>query len=83
MLIYGAGDGGELLVRELQNNFQLGLTPVGFLDDDPQKHGRVIHGLRVFGSVERLGDLATAGRWTRSSFPRTRSTPAGWRRSAR
>jgi UDP-GlcNAc:undecaprenyl-phosphate GlcNAc-1-phosphate transferase len=58
VLIYGAGDGGELLVRELQNNFHLGLTPVGFLDDDPQKHGRVIHGLRVLGSVERLGDLA-------------------------
>jgi UDP-GlcNAc:undecaprenyl-phosphate GlcNAc-1-phosphate transferase len=61
VLIYGAGDGGELLVRELQNNFQLGLTPVGFLDDDPQKHGRVIHGLRVFGSVDRLGDLANGG----------------------
>jgi UDP-GlcNAc:undecaprenyl-phosphate GlcNAc-1-phosphate transferase len=58
VLIYGAGDGGELLVRELQNNFQLGLTPVGFLDDDPQKHGRVIHGLRVLGSVDRLGDVA-------------------------
>ena len=58
VLIYGAGDGGELLVRELQNNFHLGLTPVGFVDDDPQKHGRVIHGVRVLGPVERLGDLA-------------------------
>ena len=35
---------------------------MGFLDDDPQKHGRVIHGLRVLGSVERLGDLANQGR---------------------
>jgi UDP-GlcNAc:undecaprenyl-phosphate GlcNAc-1-phosphate transferase len=61
VLIYGAGDGGELLVRELQNNYQLGLTPIGFLDDDPQKHGRVIHGLRVLGPVERLGDLASRG----------------------
>jgi UDP-GlcNAc:undecaprenyl-phosphate GlcNAc-1-phosphate transferase len=61
VLIYGAGDGGELLVRELQNNYQLGLTPVGFLDDDPQKHGRVIHGVRVFGSIDRLRDLAHGG----------------------
>jgi UDP-GlcNAc:undecaprenyl-phosphate GlcNAc-1-phosphate transferase len=61
VLIYGAGDGGELLVRELQNNLGLGLHPVGFLDDDPQKHGRVIHGLRVLGWVERLNEMK-AGR---------------------
>jgi UDP-GlcNAc:undecaprenyl-phosphate GlcNAc-1-phosphate transferase len=58
VLIYGAGDGGELLVRELLNNYTLGLQPVGFIDDDPQKHGRVIHGVRVFGSVDRLQDVA-------------------------
>jgi UDP-GlcNAc:undecaprenyl-phosphate GlcNAc-1-phosphate transferase len=57
VLIYGAGDGGELLVRELLNNNQLGLHPIGFLDDDPQKHGRMIHGVRVLGSVDRLDDL--------------------------
>jgi UDP-GlcNAc:undecaprenyl-phosphate GlcNAc-1-phosphate transferase len=57
VLIYRAGDGGELLVRELLNNFDLGLQPVGFIDDDPQKHGRVIHGVRVFGSIERLTDV--------------------------
>jgi UDP-GlcNAc:undecaprenyl-phosphate GlcNAc-1-phosphate transferase len=56
VLIYGAGDGGELLVRELLNNRNLGLTPVGFLDDDPAKHGRMIHGLRVIGD---LGTLKT------------------------
>jgi UDP-GlcNAc:undecaprenyl-phosphate/decaprenyl-phosphate GlcNAc-1-phosphate transferase len=58
VLIYGAGDGGELLVRELLNNRSLGLVPVGFIDDDPQKHGRVIHGLRVLGSLGDLRDLA-------------------------
>ncbi len=60
VLIYGAGDGGELLLREMQNNMELGLDAVGFVDDDPQKHGRVIHGVRVLGSIERLGELAGA-----------------------
>jgi len=58
VLIYGAGDAGELLVRELQNNHDLGLLPVGFLDDDPQKVGRMIHGVRVLGAFERLSELA-------------------------
>ena len=54
VLIYGAGDGGELLLRELRNNQELRMAPVGFLDDDPAKSGKVIHGLRVFGGN---GDL--------------------------
>jgi len=54
VLIYGAGDGGELLLRELRNNSELQLSPVGFIDDDPAKSGKVIHGLRVYGGN---GDL--------------------------
>ena len=55
VLIYGAGDGGELLLRELRNNRELNLSPIGFLDDDPAKSGKVIHGLKVFGGN---GDLS-------------------------
>ena len=56
VLIYGAGDGGELLLRELRNNEQLHMAPIGFVDDDPAKRGKLIHGLRVFGGN---GDLST------------------------
>lgn len=55
VLIYGAGDGGELLLRELQNNRELRYIPVGFLDDDPAKSGKLIHGLKVFAAN---GDLS-------------------------
>jgi UDP-GlcNAc:undecaprenyl-phosphate GlcNAc-1-phosphate transferase len=49
VLIYGAGDGGELMLRELFNNPDLNYNPVGFLDDDPMMKGKVIHGLQVLG----------------------------------
>jgi len=58
VLIYGAGDGGELLLRELMQNRDLGLYAVGFVDDDPQKQGRVIHGVRVLGPLDRLPEFA-------------------------
>ncbi|HET7114519.1 MAG TPA: hypothetical protein VFI57_12790, partial [Pyrinomonadaceae bacterium] len=43
-------------LRELRNNRDLNLSPVGFLDHDPAKSGKVIHGLRVFGGN---GDLVS------------------------
>ncbi|HEV8429169.1 MAG TPA: hypothetical protein VGQ41_14805 [Pyrinomonadaceae bacterium] len=59
VLIYGAGDAGELLLRELRNNRELQLAPIGFLDDDPAKSGKVIHGLRVFGGNGELGTVCS------------------------
>ncbi|MGH7782950.1 MAG: hypothetical protein ACREO5_03790, partial [Candidatus Binatia bacterium] len=48
VLIYGAGDGGEMVYRELRNNPSWQYIPVGFIDDDPLKKDKVIHGLRVY-----------------------------------
>jgi FlaA1/EpsC-like NDP-sugar epimerase len=55
VLIIGAGSAGALVVREMQKNPQLGLHPVGYLDDDPSKQKNQIHGVSVIG---RLTDLS-------------------------
>ncbi|HTZ87661.1 MAG TPA: nucleoside-diphosphate sugar epimerase/dehydratase [Solirubrobacteraceae bacterium] len=55
VLIAGAGDGGRLVLREIIRNRGLGLTPVGFVDDDPGKRRLRIDGVRVRGNTE--GDL--------------------------
>jgi FlaA1/EpsC-like NDP-sugar epimerase len=52
VLIVGGGDGGRLVVRELVRNPDLGLRPIGFLDDDPRKRGmKDEHHLRVLGTT--------------------------------
>jgi FlaA1/EpsC-like NDP-sugar epimerase len=52
VLIAGAGDGGRLIAREINRNRELGLAPVGFVDDDPSKRRLRIEGLRVRGNTE-------------------------------
>lgn len=56
-LIVGAGDGGEMLIREIERNVALNYDVVGFVDDDQKKHGRRVHGIEVLGTVEELPDL--------------------------
>ncbi len=60
VLVVGAGDAGVMVVRELQRNPQLGLVPVGFVDDDPDKRGKHILGVTVLGEVSALVSVARA-----------------------
>lgn len=55
VLIVGAGDAGALVVREMQKNPQLNLSPVCFIDDDPSKQKQRIHDVPVQGTLEDLG----------------------------
>jgi UDP-GlcNAc:undecaprenyl-phosphate GlcNAc-1-phosphate transferase len=80
VLIYGAGDGGELLLRELQSNRALGLTPVGFVDDDPAKLGRVIHGVPVLGTSSGLAEIQVGARANQLLLSTSLIAPDQWER---
>jgi FlaA1/EpsC-like NDP-sugar epimerase len=54
VLVAGAGDAGQLIVREMHKNPQLGLRPVGFLDDQASKQGKRIHDVPVVGVLGEL-----------------------------
>jgi FlaA1/EpsC-like NDP-sugar epimerase len=56
-LIVGAGQAGEMLVRDLLRDRQGQYKPVAFVDDDPRKRGREIHGVRVAGAIEKIPRL--------------------------
>jgi FlaA1/EpsC-like NDP-sugar epimerase len=57
LLIIGAGDSGEKIFREIQENGSLRYKVIGFVDDDKSKVGRQIHGVRVYGTTENLKEL--------------------------
>ncbi len=59
VVIYGAGDKGEFALREILNNQNLGLTPVGFIDDDVRKRRRKIQGYKVLGGRDDLAAVVT------------------------
>ncbi|MDM8552033.1 glycosyl transferase [Desulfobacterales bacterium HSG2] len=49
VFIYGAGRGGEILLREILNNRKHNIKPVGFIDDDPLKTGKKLQGYPILG----------------------------------
>lgn len=57
VLIVGAGSAGVSLAKELQNNPDLGLCPVAFIDDDPRKIGLAVVGLKVLGDRSKMPEL--------------------------
>jgi len=54
LLIIGAGSTGERVLREIRDNPTLKIQPIGFLDDNPLKQGKTIHGIAVLGQVDQI-----------------------------
>ncbi len=58
-LLYGAGRAGSVALRELRTNPRVNALVIGFLDDEPLKHGLSLQGVEVVGSLEDLPTLCT------------------------
>jgi FlaA1/EpsC-like NDP-sugar epimerase len=54
VLVVGAGDAAQLIVREMLKSKALGYTPIGLVDDDPRKKNLRLHGVRVLGTTADL-----------------------------
>ena len=57
VLIVGAGNAGELLVRDMLSNAEYHYRPVGLVDDDPIKRNMKIHGVPVVGRIEDIANV--------------------------
>jgi len=57
VIIVGAGDAGEMMLREMRTHQHLGYNVVGFVDDDPRKLGTKIHDVPVLGTTHDIGHV--------------------------
>jgi FlaA1/EpsC-like NDP-sugar epimerase len=54
VILVGAGDAAQLILKELLRSPALGYTPIGLVDDDPRKRNLRLHGVRVLGTTDQL-----------------------------
>ena len=57
VLIVGAGDAGNLMARDITQYHKHDRRVIGFIDDDPQKHGNLAFGIKVLGGRELIGEV--------------------------
>ena len=54
VIVVGAGDAAQLMVKEMLRSPAIGYTPIGLVDDDPRKKNMRLHGIRVLGTSDQL-----------------------------
>src|SRR3990170_6211374 len=54
VIVVGAGDAGQLMIKEMLKSPSLGYTPIGLIDDDPRKKNLRLHNVRVLGTTAEL-----------------------------
>jgi len=57
ILIIGAGNTGEMALREIKRNKALNFNPIGFIDDDEEKVGKKIRGVSILGTRKKIDQL--------------------------
>lgn len=57
VIIYGAGDSGYLLIKELLQNHKHELRPVGWIDDDETKHNMYLYGYKIYGGKSNIANI--------------------------
>lgn len=57
VLIVGAGNAGAMIVKELKDHTKLNYKIVGLIDDNMNKHGQRLMGVKILGTVKELGDV--------------------------
>lgn len=57
VLVVGAGELGQVFVRKLQANPEMGLRIAGYVDDSPDKQGQIIEGVAVLGTLDDVPEI--------------------------
>jgi FlaA1/EpsC-like NDP-sugar epimerase len=57
ILIVGAGDAGDIIVRDIKSSSKSSYEPIGFIDEDVHKKGLRIHGVPIFGPIDMIQEV--------------------------
>jgi len=61
VVLLGAGEAGEKMVREVKGSPRSGLAIAAIFDDDPAKKGRLLHGIPIFSPIDVLPAWVASG----------------------